>query len=236
MAGIDSTDHPTSHKANSTRRKGPSTGTDVAAMFASLPSHATGDDQAPNPNEDDTLTLLLEDYQAHGSDPTHQLGGPATIVQPVIYAISETPSLVQHKHTGRSQHVTCMVSIEIPAKNPLPVLPIPASTTFSQASALYNASHPSTVGSPVSDRSQPCLTSVFAPSEFARSPDPVKGFPKVKSLPSLKSTPRFEPSGGTGEDSTLQVATDDLLARIQDWKGKQASMCMDEHAEQIGMR
>lgn len=179
-----------------------------------------------DPNQDDELSNIIDDPSlAH-----HQYLKTAQIIQPVIQVFSESSSLSHQKDANRAQHITCMVSVEIPSRYPTTsMIPTPASASFSSInSPLYNSSY---LSSPGSALSQPSLPSIFSPvdcdnARSARSPECGRGFTKVRSYPTLasaapsvRSEKASSPSAGQEKEMRNTVA-EDLLSRIQNWKGR----------------
>ncbi|EGG08888.1 uncharacterized protein MELLADRAFT_115926 [Melampsora larici-populina 98AG31] len=226
MAGLQAS--PAKAKANSVNRK-------PTAAVPAVPYHdsAADKEEALEPDEDDELLNIADSplSRSHGSNPSSQHRKSTQIIQPNIYAISELSSLSQPQDARQTQHLTCMVSIEIPSRNPAPFPPTPTSAAYSsQASPLYHPSQAGTSG-PLSSAgsafSYPGLASVASPcdsehSAHNRMANPRhKVFPKVKSSPNLGTASLAEkPIAETAvAGNPLQLLVDDLINRIQDWKG-----------------
>ncbi|KAG0141774.1 hypothetical protein CROQUDRAFT_663346 [Cronartium quercuum f. sp. fusiforme G11] len=235
MAGLDA---PQSmcHKTNSASLKAMLEAGGTAPAFTNE-SSPVAETFGHNPNDDDELSNVPEDPSTAWSDPTHHPFRKQTtqIVKPVIRAISESPSLSPHTDHGRAQHFTCMVSVEIPAKYPPAVLHPPASATFpSGLSPVYLPSQPGSVSSPGSALGQPTLPRLVSLGESeselpSRSAEYGRVFQKVKSFPTPTSAPPSVRSGKGPENerpqgsNLLQSIVEDLLNRIQDWKGHSPS-------------
>lgn len=222
MAGLQAS--PAKAKANSVHRK-------TTAATPAVPYHdsAAEKEEAQDPDEDDAL-LNLDDFlsRSHGSSLSSQQRKTTKIIQPNIYAISELGSLFQPQDARQTQHLTCMVSIEIPSRNPAPFPPTPNSATYSsQASPLYHPSQAGPLSSSGSAFSYPSLASVASPCESEHSAHNQmanprhKVFPKVKSSPNLATTslPEKPISEPVVTRNPLQLLVDDLLNRLHDWKG-----------------
>ncbi|KAH9814757.1 hypothetical protein DFH28DRAFT_1167595 [Melampsora americana] len=222
MAGLQNT--PAKVKANSVNRNM------TAATPAPYHNTAVDHEEAPDPEEDDEL-LKIDDSpllsRSHGSNLSSQHRKPTQIIQPNIYAISELSSLSQPQDSRQTQHLTCMVSIEIPSRTPTPFPPTPNCAPYSsQPSPLYHPSQAGTLSSSGSAFSHPSLASAASPCDSEHSvprrlANRPKVFPKVKSSPNLATAalPEKSITEPIETSNPLQLLVDDLLHRLQDWKG-----------------
>lgn len=223
----------------------------------------------------------LSHHQSHlhpGEHKMHQNKGKRTIVKPIVKVVTENPDLLLNKDSVKSQHLTCMVTLELPslysvpssssALNICPLSSIPISSPLSATSVQskplsdnspsFNGSsyvgtalssqdssasplsprtpatghfHPNSRSALLSHSSQRqgenALDRVRANSDFSGSmklrrsrensinfipPHPVH-LDQLPPLP-IDAPPPTQP---------LQPVLDDLLERMDDWKGHSSS-------------
>jgi len=166
-----------------------------------------------DPNEDDPV-------EHTGSAKSHDGQASGYVVAPSIQVRSEFPTI--NRTTDPSQPLTCIVAIELPGKRPLGSVPIPRVVeTFSVLkSPILDSQTSSTSGSP-----RPDSPPQYATPNGLQRPRSTQALSPTYTTSSLQEqTQNFVDSYRDNhtthsEESPFHAITEDLRARIIDWKG-----------------
>jgi len=166
-----------------------------------------------DPNEDDPVEHI-------GSIKSHEGHGSGYVVAPSIQVRSEFPTII--RTADPSQPLTCIVSIELPGKRPPGSVPGPrVSETFPTIKSSASESRtPSTLSSPRAESPPQYATS----GTLQRSRSNLGLSPTYTTSSLQEQTQNFGDSfrddhASHSEESPFHAITEDLRARIIDWKG-----------------
>ncbi|KAF9648856.1 hypothetical protein BDM02DRAFT_3095631 [Thelephora ganbajun] len=188
-------------------------GRETSSSMRAFPRSQSALQRPFDPNEDDPIDHT-------GSIKSHDGQGSSYVVAPSIQVRSEFPTIT--RTTDPSQPLTCIVTIELPGKRPPGSVPVPrVIETFPVVKpTMLDSRTPSTLGSPRLD--SPPQYATANSTQRSRS---TQGFSPAYTTSSLQEqTQNFAESYRDdqtthSEESPFHAITEDLRARIIDWKG-----------------
>jgi len=163
-----------------------------------------------DPDEDDPVDNT-------GSIKSHDGPGSSYVVAPSIQVRSEFPTIT--RTTDPSQPLTCIVVIELPGKRPPGSAPVPrVIETYPVKPAMLDSRTSSTMGSPRPDSPPQYATSNGL--QRSRSTQALSPTYSTSSLQEQRQIESYRDDHTThSEESPFHAITEDLRARIIDWKG-----------------
>ena len=189
-------------------------GRETPSSMRNFPRGQSSNQRPYDPNEDDPVehTASVKSHDGHGS---------AYVVAPSIQVRSEFPTII--RTTDPSQPLTCIVAIELPGKRPPGSVPGPrVIETFPVVKPLVAAESrmSSNSGSPRPDSPPHYATT----NSLKRSRSTQALSPSYTTSSLQEQTQNFVDSyrddhTTLSEESPFHAITEDLRARIIDWKG-----------------
>ena len=188
-------------------------GRETPSSLRSYSRNQTAQQRQYDPNEDDPVDHA-------GSVKSHSEHSSSYVVAPSIQVRSEFPTIT--RTSDPSQPLTCIVAIELPGKRPPGSAPGPRMTeTFPVVkSPTSDTRSPSTPGSPRPD--SPPQYATTANPQRSRSNQALSPAYTTSSLQEQNQNfvdPYRDDHTSHSEESPFHAITEDLRARIIDWKG-----------------
>ena len=187
-------------------------GRDTPSLMRNFPRGQSSMQRQYDPNEDDPVDHT-------GSVKSHDGLGSAYVVAPSIQVRSEFPTI--NRTTDPSQPLTCIVAIELPGKRPPGSVPGPRVVeTFPVVkSPMSDARTSSISGSPRPDSPPQYATTNTQRSRSTQALSPTYTTSSLREQTQNFGDSHRDDHTTHSEESPFHAITEDLRARIIDWKG-----------------
>jgi len=187
-------------------------GRDTPSSLRAFPRTQSTLQRPFDPDEDDPVDHT-------GSIRSHDGSGSSYVVAPSIQVRSEFPTIT--RTTDPSQPLTCIVVIELPGKRPPGSAPVPqVIETFPVKPNMLDSRTSSTMGTPSPDSPpQYATTTGLQRSRSAQALSPMYTTSSLQEQRQNFVEPYRDDHTTHSEESPFHAITEDLRARIIDWKG-----------------